>query len=335
MQACTYLESECLSISIDFSIVQKCVCLKFKKEKKMEELLKNVDLGIDFDMDSLDTLDSLNIDCIADDLLDLNEDDLLNIDLLTSSEYEDSLEDQESSDEELEFDIDSFFVSEKQDEKEFKKINKILNKLTNPKDSSLNSQSINNLMLLTSINSSFNSNYCYNLNSTSNQTQLNSNCTIRSQNQCFNRDSSYLDSCDASSSSSDEEQINFNDNQETSQLNNDKRSVVPFSISYYLNDKLDKRNKKDKKLDKKKFNSKKTCKSLEKLNQTQANNQMKRKLSSSKGTSLLAKTNSLKKIKDDLSDLNDLNESEKYLNYSKFLNYFYQDHNYCTFKNRN
>ena len=176
----------------------------------MEELLKT----IDFDMDTSD------LDCLSDDLLD--EDDLLNLDdLLTNSEYED-LEEEDDNQEELEdieFDIDSFFVSEKRDEKEFKKLNRILNRLTYSKDTSLNSISINNLVL-------FNS---FNINSSTTST--------RSQ---FNKE---IDSSCDTNSSSDEESNCPIDNQETSsQFNDDNK--IQFSINYYRNEQSDKRSKK-------------------------------------------------------------------------------------------
>ena len=85
----------------------------------MEELLTSVDFGIDFGVDSFE-MDTSDLDCLSDDLLELNEDDLLNIDLL-NSECEDEHQ-------ELSYPIDSFFAHE--DEQDYKSINNILNKLS-------------------------------------------------------------------------------------------------------------------------------------------------------------------------------------------------------------
>lgn len=290
----------------------------------MEELLKSVDFAIDFDMDTsdLDCLDEFS----SDDLLDLNEDELLNIDLLTCSEYEDLEECPELNDDT----IDSFFVQDQlNSEEDYKCMSNILTNLKCTKELTMNnspinsnssiSTSINNLFLIKStnnlLNNSITSNQSTNLlnnsinahssNYSSNVTALNyTSSTYRSQNQRLIKENS-----DDSYCSSDDDSI-------SSIPNLDETSQIKDEMSIELNRNQTRRHS--------------NCKAVSK---NQSKNQIKnslknqfkskpeRKLSKTKGTSLLVKpkTKNLKKVKKEMND-----------NFRQFFKYFYLEHNYCS-----
>lgn len=296
----------------------------------MEELLNSVDFAVDFDMDTSD------LDCLSDDLLDsLNEDDLLNIDLL--SEYE-----EESQSNGL-LTIDSFFVQDKNETADYKSINNIASFLISPyglspnQSTPLNGNSINSIGYSSSI--AYASNHsAASLNASSIAHPLNLP-TYRSQSQLLNKDLIKENSMtDDSYCSSDDDSISsIILDEETSQPEDgllanrfgqsDKAVMMNFDQIGSL-----KRSNESTVLSRTqtrcqiRFQSKapqsSKCQPPKRIGQTKCKSaicgqeavedskQPKRKLSS-KGTSLLAKPNFPKKISD------------------SFARTFYQEHNYC------
>lgn len=360
----------------------------------MEELLK------DF-VDNFSDMDTSDLD-LSDDLLDLSEDDLLNldIDLFTSSEYEDL---EELSEDMI---IDSFFVhdDDQLNDKKLKSILTSLNCMSSPKSNLINSNSITSNSLSTtislnsSLNSPINSRFLINSNllainnppsqptqsnlvngalqsnhassnfsssSSSNYSSVHasnysSNCTsniyvsnIRSQPQCFKENSLTDDSY--SGSSDDDFELIAEHEYSTSQMSMKDVSINCFKSDLENQRSCDRRpaDKRSSGADKNaskiaktelvvsardqsknRFRNQCTNRNQNKFKSAEQNHQQtteipRRKLSSSRGTSLLAKPKSLKKIAKDLGQLDDAFDQS---NYEKFITYFYQDHNYCSYR---
>ena len=286
----------------------------------MENLLNSVDFAVDFAVD----FDTSDLDYLSDDLLDtLNEDDLLNIDLL--SEYEDLEESQELSDELLP--IDSFFVQNqsetdfKTNKSDFKSINNITSFLISPFGLPNQTTQLNSLT-----STSHHSSIGY-LSPIVHSTPLNPSIThqlnYRSQSALLSKENSMTDD---SYCSSDEDSISsiVLDDQETSletgvmanrfgqDKSFDKLSSIRVSES---SDVL----ARDQARSQTRFQSRGQQAKCQpkRLAQTKCRSAIyeedlkpKRKLSS-KGTSLLAKPKSPRKVSD------------------SFARTFYQEHNYC------
>lgn len=302
----------------------------------MEELLNSVDFAVDFDMDTS------NLDCLSDDLLDtLNEDDLLNIDLL--SEYEDLEESQVLGGQLLS--IDSFFVQD-QSESDYKtsKVNSIASFLISPFGLSPNpsTQLTGNSSISHHSSHSYSSSIGYPQSTVSHCSSLAHTSSIahqlnyRSQSQLLNKENSMTDD---SYCSSDEDSISsiLLDDPETSPLEDGVRAASRFGQSDKNGERLNRISSASKRANESsaavlsrnqtrcqtRFQSKvqqakcqpkrlgqSKCKSTIYGQEESDVKQPKRKLSS-KGTSLLAKPKCAKKISD------------------SFARYFAEEHNYC------
>ena len=292
----------------------------------MEELLNSVDFAVDFDMDTSD------LDCLSDDLLDtLNEDDLLNIDLL--SEYEDLEESQELGGQLLS--IDSFFVQD-QKETDYKtsKINSIASFLISPFGLSpnptgqLNGNSIAPHHSYSSAYPQSAVSHCSSLvhsSSLAHSTSLTHSSSIahqlnyRSQSQLLSKENSMTDD---SYCSSDDDSISsiLLDDSETSQLEDSVMTAGRFGQSNKsgrVSESVAAGLSRSQTRCQTRFQSKQAKCQPKRLGQSKCKSAIyeesdkpKRKLSS-KGTSLLAKPLCTKKVSD------------------SFARYFAVEHNYC------